>query len=171
MGLSIEAYSKLERAPFDDVRAVLEDQDPYEIADEHAWVYFYVHPAFPQRAGGIGCVTKFAFYLCGGEVYRFRAGSYGGYGDWRAALASFVGVDDLGSFRASPDLSIPFGHLLHFSDCEGTIGPEVSAKLAADFEKYFPAYVLNHADDAVTIYDNFRRAFQLAADGGAVAFH
>jgi len=64
----------------------------------------------------------------------------------------------------------PFVELIHFSDCEGFMGPKTCAKLSADFvnnqkradaaDEYFRAK-----------YADWRKAFAIASDGGAVDFH
>lgn len=72
----------------------------------------------------------------------------------------------------------PFFELIHFSDCEGTIGPVVSKKLAEDFAKYQKAadsFIGTHDDGKpggyfAEIYAEFRKAFETASNNGAVDF-
>jgi hypothetical protein len=75
----------------------------------------------------------------------------------------------------------PFVELICFSDCEGSIGPETSAKLAKDFADYEEqarewakdryADWHDEFDWWFSKYENFKRAFELAAQGGFVMFH
>jgi hypothetical protein len=103
---------------------------------------------------------------------------YIGYMHWREAVARAAGYPavDNAELRHAPHLTGawestdgPLWELLCFSDCEGTIGPVVSAKLAADFETHA------HLRDALDErhhgwWDFFARAFKATADGGAMRF-
>jgi hypothetical protein len=78
----------------------------------------------------------------------------------------------------------PFTELINFSGCEGYIGPVVAAKLAKDFADYqqrAEEYAANQGepdhgsedwsgDEWLEVYNDWRRAFEMAADGGAVIF-
>ena len=69
-----------------------------------------------------------------------------------------------------------FVELIDFSDCEGTIGPIVAAKLAKDFAEHrekAAAYVAKQEDGDWILrkYTDFQEAFTLAALEGAVRFH
>ena len=68
----------------------------------------------------------------------------------------------------------PFFELIHFSDCEGIIGPKISAKLAKDFADNQAKADVYRVDEASWFrekYSDWRRAFEMAADNGAVEFH
>jgi hypothetical protein len=85
----------------------------------------------------------------------------------------------------------PFWELINFADNEGTIGTEISKKLAADFEKMRDTIVKEawekwpSVDDFPTVrheneqernyfmkkYDQWAKAFAIASDNGAVKFH
>lgn len=122
-------------------------------------------------------------YRCAGS-FGFRAGSYGGYSQWRDQLAEMVGLPEVmlesyGLSRPSHAAAIwgerytpgPFAELINFSDCEGVIGTAVSAKLAADFAEW-QAKADAHDDDWFREkYADWRKAFEMAADGGCVEFH
>ena len=76
--------------------------------------------------------------------------------------------EDVWEGRLHPEA---FEELIHFSDCEGTIGPKTSAKLAKDFadwrdraEKHTPEEYF------FAKYCDFQKAFEIAARGGAVKF-
>jgi len=113
----------------------------------------------------------------------FRAGSYSGYSEWRNELAKLAGYpavrhesgykppEDLHSAGAWERTEGPFWELIHFSDCEGVIGPKTSAKLAADFAT-FQEKADAHPDQWFRDrYAKWREAFELASNDGAVAFH
>lgn len=151
MGLDVTAYRGL-------VRAV----------ESETTVCFYRNEAFPGRADEIedgtasdgpddpGTGTHYTY----GATHWFCAGSYSGYNRWRSALDALRGVD-----------SAAFEELIWFSDCEGTIGTAVSAKLAADFAAYQPKADAHPDDYFRRKYAEWRHAFEMAADGGAVSFH
>lgn len=131
----------------------------------------WVDEGFRHALGGL---IEGACYTTSGETISFRAGSYSGYNAWRDALcraangvvASFV-WSDVERWRDAP-----FFHLINFSDCEGTIGPAVCARLAEQFReqrefvrpKLEPGYWAE-------LYDRWQRAFELAAVDGMVVFH
>jgi hypothetical protein len=132
-----------------------------------------------------------------GEQYGFRAGSYSGYGEWRDDLARAAGYiggaqQVWGNFDTGESMgdiySKPFTHLINFSDADGVIGPIVSEKLYQDF--------VNYEDDVMKIvdqwylkldpdkeydtetvkwfrakYNDWKQAFNIARNNGAVIFH
>lgn len=162
MGLDITAYRGL-------VKVANPELDEYgsPVDWQSQWL---AHPVsigwaethFPGRSAGIepGAVYTFA------ETMRFRAGSYGGYNQWRSHLAEMAGY--------SEGTAGPFSELINFADNEGVIGPVVAAKLAADFrehEQRADEYAKKAGDWWLDKYRLWRRAFEMAADGGAVDFH
>lgn len=96
----------------------------------------------------------------------FHAGSYGGYNRWRNALCLAVKGMTADEFWKSGSPPGPFTELINFSDCEGVIGPKTCAKLADDFA----CYVGDPVPDDYGRWDNFKTAFETAADGGFVMF-
>lgn len=64
----------------------------------------------------------------------------------------------------------PFWELINFSDCEGIIGPVVSAKLARDFQEYQEKANSQLTDYDLERYNSWRQAFELAAENGVVRF-
>lgn len=100
--------------------------------------------------------------------FGFRAGSYGGYNDWRSQLAKLAGVEEN---ILTNDNTTPFAELIYFSDCEGFIGPIVSAKLAKDFAEFHEK--AEDVDDEYffSLYCDFRQAFEMASQNGCVYFH
>lgn len=165
MGLDISVYQNLE---------FVKSRESATDEDWDNFISIYAHPDFPDRAGSL----RSGFYN-GDCVHRFRAGSYGGYNHWRERL-SYLALDaspaevwrDNDSYRDRP-----FFELIEFSDCEGTIGPEVSAKLAGDFAAWEgearAAWGDGEGFDGYDFlkYMEWQKAFDLAALDGAVEFH
>lgn len=184
MGLDITAYGKLTKIdvvfdadgePIDPVTRECVDYD----------LHAYLNPDFPGRADDI---EDRAVYRAEGSM-GFRAGSYGGYNCWREDLAKLAGypaipVDrhgsgntqmrhDGGAFDASCG---PFWEAICFSDCEGVMGSAVSAKLAKDFSEWDErakqyGESLSQQNWFYAKYQEWRKAYEMAADGGAVEFH
>ena len=165
MGLDITAYRGLTKID----NAEMEDGQPKNW--ETDVMFWSNYPEFPGRSEGVdtnGTVYNFA------DKFGFRAGSYSGYNNWRELLAEFAGYD--GARQVWDGKTGPFSELINFADNEGTIGPVVSAKLARDFAEF------QERADAFTApedwgnywhqkYNDWRKAFEMAADNGAVAFH
>ena len=176
MGLDISAYQGLTFAPPGQGL----DENGYP-DDSNGYFGVYINPDFAARAADLPnpCVCASSTGSMG-----FRAGSYGSYSRWREQLAHMAGypalVDEEGhsghAVGAWAVDSGPFWELIHFSDCEGAIGPSISAKLSADFQEHMDAA---HGFDAahegggyfLSNYQEFAKAFAMAADGGAVSFH
>ena len=160
MGLDISAYRKLEK-----VRDFTsEDEDYYA----EGLVHVYPNNDFPGRFDGL---DEKALYKPG-ESFGFRAGSYGVYNAWREWLARLVGTTPNEAWAGF--YHGPFAELINFSDCEGTIGPVVAAKLAKDFAEWDDrAKGSAPADRAwnYEVYKDWRKAMEMAADNGAVDFH
>lgn len=169
MGLDIVAYRELvavPNAPMKDGQPVHDDAH-FLLAER---LVHYTEAEFPGRTAGLVPPGIYAW----ADRMRFRAGSYGGYNDWRndlARLAGYPAADKCdhrlvfaeSAWRAS---SGPFWELINFSDCEGVIGPLVAAKLAADFREH-EAKIAAAAGEP---YASFAAAFAMAADGGLVRF-
>lgn len=172
MGLDATAYGQLVKIENPQL-----DEDGYFDGDG---VQFYENTDFPGRMEGIeGRPTA---YLCG-EVLDCFSGGYGGYNGWREELAKLAGYPaapvrrgelfpveqrhDHGAFLAGAG---PFYELIYFTDCDGTIGPVVSAKLAKDFAEFQSAADAHPNPIFRTRYADWRAGFELAAQGGAVKF-
>jgi hypothetical protein len=103
------------------------------------------------------------------EKLVLRAGSYSGYNVWRdslAKLASYSSADEVQRLN----LKGPFSELINFSDCEGVICAEISAKLAKDFASYSSIACNYDSEDFFALYQQWQKAFELAAQKGAVRF-
>lgn len=184
MGLDISAYRNLKpcAAPAG-----------ADTGDEDLDFYFrrYDNDHFPGRAEGLTS-EWYELPTADADSHAFRAGSYRGYNTWREWLAKLAGypavldsIEDRsgihnhsrGAWNASGG---PFFELINFADNEGTIGPVVSARLAKDFAEWderAKAAAEAADDDAESRkwfyekYQDWRRAFELAAENGAVDFH
>jgi hypothetical protein len=160
MGLDITAYRKLTRAPEGDSLGI-------DARYDAELVTIYANPDFPGREAP----------LENGKCYRateedgFRAGGYIGYSAWRERLAALAGYRaGYGGDWDVPE-SAPFVELVNFSDCEGVLGPAVCAKLAADFAAFQDRADATGDDYFRAKYAEWRKAMEMAADGGAVEFH
>ena len=162
MGLDISAYQKLTKCAKD-------YGDDYDAGYEAGAMYLTIIDSFANAADGYS-----GWYETSGEKsFGFRAGSYGGYNTWRAWLAQLVGntAEKIWE-KHEPG---PFVELINFSDCEGTIGPKTSAKLAKDFAEWHDRAVLFGKkigeDWFIDKYNQWAIAFNLAANDGVVTFH
>jgi len=165
MGLSITAHSKLGEFVAPEVSE--------EMEDEGGFIFLFVHkPESSNQSDGIKTGAYRVVDDC--EKTRFRAGSYSGYNAWRNDLARIAGYPapsngrhDRGAWEANGG---PFWELINFSDCEGLVGPDTSAKLHNDFLTYGPAS-LRESEYFHDTYRSFKQAFLLASKGGFVKFH
>lgn len=129
--------------------------------------------SFPHS---LGSILNHRCYTTTGKSIRFAAGSYGGYNRWREELSkAALGVPPERVW-ANPGAYTdkPFYELINFSDCEGVIGPEVSAKLSHDFQEHrddVRATMAAEADWWAEKYDKWQQAFELASGDGLVCFH
>ncbi len=170
MGLSIAALSNLELVGAHE--PPLAEGELCEFVD-----HYQVCHSFPHRADDLeeGCYAETAAT----ENHWFCAGSYTQYGRWRDQLAAFAAGVPACNVWADPDRfrGSPCYELIHFSDCDGIIGPAVSAKLASDFARYRDAarrYAEEHlgpdGEYWMAKYEDWMRAFTLAAQGGMILF-
>jgi hypothetical protein len=181
MGLDVSAYRKLKKLDVlftEDGDAV--NPDTREVLVEDDYVKFYVSRDFPAQAADVVSGAAYGFE----DAEHVWSGGYGGYGNWREELAKLAGYDTAvyyrvpgyaqsavvshteGAFKVD---SGPFHELICFTDCDGTIGPTVCAKLAKDFTDW------DERAKAVggwfyQTFVSFREGFEFAADGGAIQF-
>jgi hypothetical protein len=175
MGLDIAAYRQLKSAPSD----WLIEKDGYEELDqshEDDGVYLgdYDQDEWPDHRKGIPSGKVFMFE----DSMNFRAGSYGGYSQWREWLAEVAGYPNAPGATFHPHCMTvwegaagPFSELINFSDCEGIIGPVVAAKLAQDCVDFDERAKTSSDSDYYYIrYREWRMACEMAADGGVIIF-
>jgi hypothetical protein len=187
MGLDITAYKGLTKLdvvfgadgePIDPTTRESLDYDSYDLR-------CYINPDYADRATGLEHKAVYKSEASMG----FRAGSYGGYNAWREELARLAGypavpVDRYGTgnvqhradYGAWNTTEGPFWELINFSDCEGVIGPVVAAKIAKDFAEW-DERAKTHGDSVergewfYPLYQTWQKAFEMAAQNGAVDFH
>ena len=176
MGLDITAYSHLKHVGPHEKDPALNEGEP---GGPNAWCYYenhveaFAYDCFPASYRGLPVLRTERGFVFGGcyetteetKMHSFCAGSYGGYNRWREALA-----EQFNAPVGKPDPAKPFYELIWFSDNEGTIGPETAQDLLADFREHADVWrspFESHRD----LYNDWLRAFELAADGGLVRFH
>lgn len=142
---------------------------PEQWSDEHAeHLYIHVIGGFEARLDG-----KLAGCYEADDGFHFRAGSYSGYNDWRRWLSETqLGVPPQAVWDAPESFAgKPFVELVNFADSEGAIGPVTSAKLAEDFRSHQSQPDLQDPTGYyLSKWDEWARAFALAADDGFVVF-
>lgn len=173
MGLDITAYRKLEVAPA--ARPYWKASDD----DLETYLYFYANSDFPGSDAGLDCSVGYVRPT--GEALEnemdFRAGSYSGYNWWRDHLCQMAHGMTAKQFWELNTPPVAFRELINFADNEGVIGPVIAAKLAKDFADYqeradaYSTTIDNDGNWWHTAYNQWRLAFEMAADGGAVVFH
>lgn len=171
MGLDITSYSRLR---FVRHRS---ESDPGEYMDRY--VYLYDNPDFPEHLDEYQ--SGFYEQLPGSERMEFCAGSYGGYNMWRDILSKFSLDADPRTVWMNEELfqDRPFFELVHFSNCEGTIGTDTCTKLAKDFQDFAEKaerFAENLRDSWggewwLEKYREWQEALELATDGGFILFH
>ena len=157
------------------------------ISGEGDNLYLYPNDSLLDQSEGI----QSGEYACEGVQDSFRAGSYSGYGSWRRTLAKMIGweiedlwrnvetlvqrnenLNDVLNENDRFSVDIPFVELLHFSDCDGFIGPKTSAKLHSDFLEW-NENAKNFDSQNSYFYEKYQEwteAFKVASDGGCVIF-
>jgi hypothetical protein len=178
MGLDITAYSRLNHIGRHAIDPALNEGEsgPHCYYENHVDAFAY--DSFPESYRGLPVIgtsthggTGFMVSGCfeetpETEVHGFRAGSYGGYNQWRENLQQQFNPERL------PDG--PFYELIWFADNEGCIGPDAARDLHIDFAQHADKYRALHVDEDswyVGKYDDWTRAFDLAAQDGLVRFH
>lgn len=183
MGLDITAYSHLKHIGQHEKDPALNEGEPGSLND---WCYYenhveaFAYDCFPASYRGLPVLRTEREFVFGGcyettehtKIHKFCAGSYGGYNAWRKALANqFNPQPEVPgeSYGGEPDPEKPFYELIWFADNEGTIGPDAAKDLLVDFREHADTYApFPRFHDP---YQDWLRAFELAADGGLVRFH
>lgn len=181
MGLDITAYRRLKPEP----EAVV-DADGEPVDWQRHWrpgkSAEWSREKFPGRADDVDPDTIYSYE----DAFQFRAGSYGGYGEFRTWLAKLVGIPtvvkdgherpDFDTLHAEAEGILPMNHLakplaklINFADNEGVIGATVAAELLDQF-RALESRVGNGGYNG----EKFRewiKACEFAADNGAISFH
>lgn len=176
MGLDITAGSRIVFIEAYDDFETFDTKYYYGNPDSDRYINLYPNTDFPGREAPLDFQGKrAACYRIDGERIGFRAGSYSGYGAWRADLcqmANGIAPQRIWENRYDPQTqALPFYPLIDFSDCEGLLGSVVATRLAADFAR-FQAEADAWPDSWFREkYAQWQRACELAADSGFVKFH
>lgn len=120
-------------------------------------------------------------YLWEGPEHQFRAGSYGGFHEFRVLLAESVGINlsKMQGFGGSGDWDgEPFEELLFHSDCDGYLYRWDCEELSQDFEdmyhdiiEYVKEFYPEHLDWFMTDITRWRGLIdQVAATDGIIEF-
>jgi hypothetical protein len=178
MGLDITSYSHLAAVGFHEKNPELNEGEPGGPKD---WCFYDNHvtamayDAFPlsflglpvlerRQSGGEGLLLGGCYETTDDTVtFGFRAGSYGGYNQWRARLQEKYNPD-----RKETE---PFFELIWFADNEGTIGSLAAQNLLADFEAYGPDAELGSVNRYDGPFYQFHKACKIAAEDGLIRFH
>lgn len=163
MGLDITAYRQFTPVRTATARELSGDDDTPE------GQYVIRHFTKLSRADGLDPTNAYTAT----EVMGLAAGSYHAYSAWRETLARIAGYTSAEYVQENVS-SGPFYELIDFSDCEGVIGWATSAKLARDFAGFqaiVDACKGPYAAQFQGKYAEWRKAFETAADAGAVVFH
>jgi len=175
MGLDITVNMGCKVADWKLQKAIADAEEPREEAYEMGLALPYVEEGRECRAEGLEIGKAYKV----GDSWGFRAGSYGGYNEWRKVLAQLAGVADIEDFwkrefeveKDGGRLDVPFAELLAFSDCEGTLGPAVCARLAKDFAEHDERAKGHGEDWFYDLYETWHRAMREAAEDGFISFH
>jgi hypothetical protein len=181
MGLDITWYRGLTKAVGSEG---FDDEGEVKYGD--GWFKVYKNPDFPRRADDLEDRKAYKAEESDG----FRAGSYGGYSNWRERLAkvaeyptvevgSIAQADSMRYAKSHPhsasawgvDVDRPFVELINFSDCEGVIGTAISKKLASDFADFQDRANATCDPYFIEKYGEWRKAFEMASDNGCVVLH
>lgn len=165
MGLDITAYKNVKF--IETLPDVEEFEKKYDWQDK--FDFTYDNPSFPDRQGPIKPNAVYSYE----DEFGFRAGSYGGYNEWREQLSQVA-------LNVSPHVvwnnpakfaGMPFVELINFSDCEGILGTEVCQKLLKDFGTFQAQADQQHDEWFTRKYNEWHKAFEYAAQNGYIDFH
>lgn len=165
MGLSVTAYSDLQITQIS-----IEEFEDLDTLDN--LVRFYVNEYFPGRNGDINNGIVYSYSDC----FNFDC-SYSNYNYWRNSLAELAQYPDNYTKMWDSISHLPFYDLIYFSDCKGVIGLASCKKLAKDFaeyqekaEEYSNTLAAGVSWYFLERYNNFKKAFELASQNGAIKF-
>ncbi|OOY04598.1 hypothetical protein [Thioclava sp. F28-4] len=180
MGLTVAAFKNARRvnAYINDENRAIERDTGKEIdafkAGNHPFYQRYA-PEFVQ-----GQLYTFD------EIFRFEAGSYSYYADFREELAALgVAMDDDFEPWCEEDpqsvvqrymqecyewTPLPFSGLIAFSDCDGTLGCSAVMKLAQDFADHAHLAAKLESERFRKDYAAWQRALALASASGCIIF-
>jgi hypothetical protein len=188
MGLDVSYYSKLKKCQRKEDDENDDEYDDYAVNTKY-------NGDFQYQLGSLKGVYNLTESSVSGHI---SCGAYSSYNSWRNELAIMSGYGSAQNVWSDTDfnpclpyinlryrklkkinkenaigeqISIkPFYELINFSDCEGVIGPEISKKLYKDFVD-FEQMAKNCDDYFYRKYNEWKEAFRIASEGGAICFH
>ncbi len=163
MGLDITAYERVALVPSGDYER---DEMPRY---ERGGVWLTLNRDFLAQADGL----VEGEYAVAGERFAFRAGSYSGYNHWRGQLcrmAHGMTADEFWGMRDDPKRPKDFADLIDFSSA--FLARAFGSQKYRDRAETFAATMVE-GDGVYWLakYNEWLRAFELAAGNGAVSFH
>lgn len=166
MGLDVTAYKTVKLLSTHSRDEWLEF---YDVDLPTSQEYLFVdHPSRTQHDGMLEGLYEV------GKEYTFSCGGYGAYNQWRNWLASLLNRSAV-EIQKKPTPG-PFVEIIHFSDCEGFMGPITCAKLAKDFVGYRAIARRMAQKDPydgernLQRYLDFLKAFRFVSPTGALKF-
>jgi len=170
MGLDVSAYCGVELIDVCDLDTWEAKHDWEETV--HIWPALIEKTPFPEQLRGSDLKPNGVYEYK--DRMGFRAGSYSGYGRWRAWLSRFfMGAEPQDVWTNPADFrNKPFFFLANFSDCEGIIAGDAVRKLCEDFAAHRErVHKMGWSVGFVRVYDLFHNAFAMAVHDGFVEFH
>lgn len=164
MGLDITAYKNIELVG---TAASGDEWEEKFNTDKTQWIWPGQY--MPER---LPPIQPNGVYKAG-DSWHFRAGPYSYYGRWRSHLAWMALGVSAETVWANPAEfeGRPFVELINFSDCEGVLGTQVCQKLLKDFQEWQEEADQNTNPHFTESYNDWRKAFEFAANNGYVDFH
>ena len=162
MGLAVKVYKNIKKI----------DQN----SDDHDFIAYVDHHTWKDHIKNLEEGAKYV-----GECHGTDVGySYSTHTWFRNKLMSLVLDKEIDKFYEHIDsnLDMPFIEFINFSDCEGCIDWETSAKLCQDFIDWkervieeFPIKPVNIENKLfVQRYEAWMEVFELAKDNGVVVY-
>lgn len=180
MGVGIYWYSGL--AEFADVASLdpdffndPEDGGSFNGDSKRQLVQLNANSDFPGYEGELRDKTIYHYESNG----RACGTSYSWYNKWRNGLAQLIGMEsakEVWDLAQTADMyssyitETPFYRLIHFSNCEGFIGYPHTEKLYKDFQDYAEKAKTHLDEDWQDFYLTMKKAFEKAANHGAIDF-
>lgn len=178
MGLDVTAYRGLKAIDcvFDADGELIDPQTREPL--ENCLQLGYQHSDHAERSADIDLAAVYSY----DKAMDGPSLGYGRYSNWRNQLAELAGYTPLpdeerGGSELRHDMGAwmsdggPFWELIHFSDCEGTLGTAVCQKLAKDFKDFEDKASTFLDETFLSRYQEFHKLFDFASDNGVVKFH
>lgn len=170
MGLDCTAYKNIRQMNENEITYDEYEDENGKVVDRYPnnGVSFYINPGFTEVAKEILPDAIYDFE----DSFRWKAGSYSGYNSWRNWLATVAGWKSDEDAWSNGKNGQPFFELIHFSDCEGTLGTQTCQKLLQDFINFeSKAKTMSQGSYYFDMYTNWKKAMTIASENGAISFH